>query len=177
MDILAHALWAGAAAVAVQQSVGLDRRSVAATVVLAVLPDVMHLLPILAWVVFGDGPVATLQAYAFPTPGQEPVLPAMVQLLSHHLHCTAHSLVVAGAVTLLIGVLLRRWWWPLMGWWLHILLDIPTHSADYYPVPALYPFTMSGIDGIAWNTPWFMIANYAALAGVALWLALRRRRA
>lgn len=177
MDTLAHALWAGAAAVAVQRSVGLDRRGIAATVSLALLPDLMHLLPILAWVVFGDGTAATLQAYAFATPEKEPFLPAMVQLLSHHLHCIAHSLVLVGGVSLLAGLVLRRWCWPLMGWWLHILLDIPTHSADFYPVPALYPFTMDGLDGIAWNTPWFMAANYAALAGVALWLALRRRRA
>jgi hypothetical protein len=176
MDILAHGLWAGAAALAVQRHARLDRTGVAATVGLALLPDLLHLLPILAWVVLGEGPAATLRAYAFPVPGQEPALPPMVHTLSHHLHCIPHSLVIAAAVTLLLTLALRRWWWPLMGWWMHIVLDVPTHSADYYAVPVLYPFTMRGIDGIAWNTPWFMAANYAALGGAAAWLILRRRR-
>jgi hypothetical protein len=61
-------------------------------------------------------------------------------------------------------------WAPLLGWWSHIVIDIFTHSADFYAAPVLYPITQRGFDGIAWNTPWFMVLNYVALACTGLWL-------
>ena len=116
-------------------------------------------------------------AYATALPGAGPALPPWVALWSHHLHCTLHSAVVAFVVTLLLVPALvvrgHRWpglWLPLLAWWGHILIDVPTHSADFYPVPVLYPLTMRGFDGLAWNTPWFMALNYAALAATGLWL-------
>lgn len=174
MDILAHALWAGAGAELGGRRRPLKRRAVALIVALAALPDTLHLLPIAGWWLFGDGTFAALRAYAIAVPGHEPPLPATVQLLSHHLHCIAHSAVVAALTTLLLWVALRSLWIPLLGWWSHIVIDVLTHSADYYPVPVLYPITDRGFDGLAWNTPWFMVANYAALGMVGLWL-LRRR--
>ncbi|HUG23739.1 MAG TPA: hypothetical protein VMN83_14560 [Albitalea sp.] len=146
----------------------------AATAGMAALPDLPHLLPILAWVLFGEGGAEAVQAYAFAKPGLEPSMPHEVVFVSHHLHCIMHSAIVAGAVTLLAWGIMRRVWFPLWGWWLHILIDIPTHSADYYPVPVLYPITQQGFDGIAWTTPWFMALNYGLLAATYLWLARRR---
>ena len=71
----------------------------------------------------------------------------------------------------------RSLWFPLLGWWSHIVIDVFTHSADYYAVPVLYPFTERGFDGIAWTTPWLMVANYLALAAVGAWLLTSRRPA
>jgi hypothetical protein len=99
-----------------------------------------------------------------------------VTLLSHHLHCIAHSAVVAGAVMLVLWVALRSVWIPLLGWWSHIMIDVFTHSAEYYPSPALYPITERGFDGLAWNTPGFLLLNYVALAAVGLWLRHTARR-
>ena len=50
-----------------------------------------------------------------------------------------------------------------------------THSADYYPAPVLYPITERGFDGLAWNTPWFLVLNYLALGTVGAWLFFHRR--
>jgi membrane-bound metal-dependent hydrolase YbcI (DUF457 family) len=61
-----------------------------------------------------------------------------------------------------------------IGWWSHIVIDVFTHSAEFYPVPLLYPLAYSGFDGLAWNTPWFMALTYPAIAGCAF--ALRYRR-
>jgi hypothetical protein len=55
------------------------------------------------------------------------------------------------------------------------VIDVFTHSAYYYAVPVLYPFTERGFDGIAWTTPWFMVLNYAALVLVGAWALVRRR--
>ena len=174
MDIVAHSLWAGAGMALARRRWPIITRTVAAAVVLAALPDVFHLLPIIGWWMFGDGSLAVVQAYAIAVPGQEPALPPLVGLLSHHLHCIAHSAIVAGAVTLLLWVVMRTLWIPLLGWWSHIVIDVFTHSAAYYPAPVLYPFSQRGFDGLAWNTPWFMVPNYLALGATYLWL-LRRR--
>ena len=115
MDIFAHALWAGAGVALARRRWTIPTRSLAATVVLAVLPDMFHLLPIAGWWIFGDGSVQALWAYAVAVPGQEPTLPPLVELWSHHLHCVAHSAIVAGAVTLLLWAARRALWVPLLG--------------------------------------------------------------
>ncbi len=170
MDVVAHTLWAAAGAVLIHRRRPLSRATVIATLVLAALPDVLHLLPIAGWWLFGDGSPAALKAYAVAVPGQEPGLPPSVQFWSHHLHCVMHSAPIAGLVTLAVLAVRRTLWIPLLGWWSHIVIDVFTHSADYYAVPVLYPFTERGFDGIAWTTPWFMALNYTALAAVGAWL-------
>jgi len=176
MDILAHTLWAGAGLALARRRWQVNARSVALTMGLAALPDLLHLLPIVAWWLAGDGTFATVRAYAIAVPGSEPGLPPVVKLLSQHLHCIAHSAIVAAAVTLLCWVLRRSLWLPLLGWWSHIIIDVFTHSADFYPAPVLYPITQRGFDGIAWNTPWFMLLNYLALGAFGLWLVVSARR-
>ena len=170
MDIFAHALWAGAGVALAHRRWTVPTHTLIATVVLAALPDVFHLLPIAGWWVFGNGSVQALWAYAVAVPGQEPALPPLVELWSHHLHCVAHSAIVAGATTLVFWVIRRSLWIPLLGWWSHIIIDVFTHSADFYPSPVLYPITERGFDGLAWNTPWFMLLNYTALAATGIWL-------
>ena len=177
MDILAHSLWAGIGVALLRRHRPIAPGTAAATVALAALPDVVQMLPILAWWALGDGSWAALQAYAVALPGQEPALPAMVLTLSQHLHCMLHSAVVAAGVSWLVCGLLRAGWLPLLGWWSHIVIDVFTHSADYYPVPVLYPFSERGFDGIAWNQPWMLVLNYAAITAAAGWLWQSRRGA
>ena len=88
-----------------------------------------------------------------------------------------HSAVVAGAVTLLLWTIRQTLWVPLLGWWSHIVIDVFTHSADYYPSPVLYPITQRGFDGLAWNTPWFLVLNYVVLCTVGWWLWTSRSNA
>ncbi|TXC65876.1 hypothetical protein FSC37_07430 [Piscinibacter aquaticus] len=147
---------------------------VAASIGLAVLPDLAHLVPLLA----DGGGWHTLAGYITATPGHEPALPPLVAMLSHHLHCIGHSAVIAGWSRVRLWRWRRQWLIPLAGWWSHIVIDVFTHSADFYPVPVLYPFTQRGFDGPAWNTPGFQLANYAALVltAIALWCTRRRGR-
>lgn len=173
MDIVAHTLWAGAGMAVLHRQRPIAPRTVAATLGLAAVPDVLHLLPIVFWWLFGNGTFAAVRAYAIAVPGQLPPLPPLVGLLSHHLHCVMHSVFVVGAVTLLLWMVRHSLWLPLLGWWSHIVIDVFTHSADYYPAPVLYPITERGFDGVAWNTPWSLAINYAALGAVGVWLVLR----
>ena len=176
MDIFAHGLWVGVGAGLVSRRWTLSGRTIALTVGMAVLPDLVQLVPIVAWALFSPGGFEAVRAYVHALPGFEPVLPPTVTLLTHHLHCLMHSAIVAGAAALLVWGVLRSFWIPLLGWWSHIVIDVFTHSADFYPSPVLYPITRSGFDGLAWNTPWFMVVNYVALAGAGTWLAWRQRK-
>jgi hypothetical protein len=176
MDIVAHMLWAGAATTLLARRVPIRPRAAAAAVGLAALPDILQFLPVLAWVLAADGTWSALAAHAGALPGKEPAMPPLVAVLSHHLHCIMHSAIVAGAVTVLVAAGLRRFWIPLVGWWSHIAIDVATHSADFYAVPVLYPLTYRGLDGIAWNEPWFLALTYAALALVWAGILLTRSR-
>ena len=176
MDIVAHSLWAGLGAAAAARRWPVSRAQARAVLGLAALPDIAHLIPIVLWTLVGDGTWAAVRGYAFATPGGEPWLPAGVQAWSHTLHCVMHSAVIAAVVT---AIAAWRWRWalvPLTGWWSHILIDVFTHSSDYYPSPVFYPITERGFDGIAWPDPWFMGLNYLALAGAWLWLLRSARR-
>lgn len=170
MDILAHGLWAWAGAEILRRRACMTRKTVAAAVALSVAPDLLQMLPVLIGVLGGAVNGRELLAYASANPGQEPILSEWVSASAHHLHCAMHSLVVLGLVALAVWRLAQGWVLPLMGWWLHIATDVPTHSASYYAVPVLYPISYRGFDGFAWTAPWFIAVNYLALAIVGAWL-------
>lgn len=179
MDIFAHGAWAAVGLAWAQQRWQVPQRIAIATVALAVLPDLPHLVPSAAWALLGDGSWTAVGDYVTAVPGQEPITPPLVEALSHHLHCVTHSAVVAAVVSLLAWRMwrgVRLWYVPLLGWWSHIVIDMFTHSADFYPSPVLYPFTQWGFDGLAWNTPWFMALNYVLLLLVGAWLVSRRAK-
>jgi hypothetical protein len=175
MDVFAHALWASVGIAAISRARPIETRTVVATVGLAALPDLAHPLPLIGWWLFGEGSASTLWAYALALPCQEPAMPPMVAMLAHHVHCTLHSAIVAGSVTMLLWKILGRFWIPLLGWWSHVVIDVFTHSAEYYASPVFYPITQRGFDGLAWNTPWFMVVNYLSLGLCALWLIQHTR--
>ena len=145
-------------------------------VVLAMLPDIPQLFPLIAWAA-ATGSLHLIFDYALASPETEPWLPPLLQTIVHHLHCIAHSAVVAGTVTLLVWRLHRQWLIPVLGWWSHIVIDTFSHSAEFYAVPVLYPFTYRGFDGVAWNTPTFTLINYLTLAAVCILLLCTRNRA
>ena len=72
----------------------------------------------------------------------------------------------------LTTILARRIVYSMLGWILHILIDIPTHSFRYYATRFLWHVSDFRIDGIAWGMPWFWVATYVALVlvyGVMWW--------
>jgi hypothetical protein len=137
--------------------------------------DLAQLLPLLVAALFDGSGVRILSAYAAALPGFDPTLPPPVALALHHLHCTMHSAVVAALVTLALWAVRRAFWWPLLGWWSHIVIDVFTHSADFYPSPVLYPLTERGFDGVAWNAPLALALNYGAIVTACLVLLLTPR--
>jgi hypothetical protein len=134
VDIFTHALVGGAGAVAAKRrwpNAFAVPHWVAASVALAALPDVAHLLPIAGWAIFGTGHVSDLWSYAIATLQSGPTLPEIVQLWSHHLHCVMHSAVIAAVISALVLLVSRTLWTMTLGWWSHIVIDVFTHSADF----------------------------------------------
>jgi membrane-bound metal-dependent hydrolase YbcI (DUF457 family) len=172
---MAHGLWVAAALAVARRGIAIKPVTARATIVASVAPDFLHAVPLVVWAVLtGHGGVGLLRDYALASPGQEPWVPEAVAFAGHHLHCAAHSAVVAAAVTLVAWLAAPTVLIALLGWWSHIVIDVFTHSADFYPAPVLYPLSDRTIDGLAWNRPELMVANYATLAIVWWWIARTR---
>ena len=165
MDVISHALWAGAAGLWLRRRrPEITVRMVGAMVVLGAAPDIVQMLPVVAASAGEGNPLRFLYVHVTALPGSEPVMPAWAHAASHHLHCALHSVVIAALATIVVRVAKPAWLPALLGWWLHIALDVPTHSADYYPVPIFYPLSYWGVKGIAWTEPAVLAVNFAALA-------------
>lgn len=78
----------------------------------------------------------------------------------HVLYNVTHSLVVFSLVFLLVWFIFKKPFWPLAAWGLHILVDIPTHSAEFFPTPFLWPFSNFYISGINWSNPWIFFSDW-----------------
>jgi hypothetical protein len=86
----------------------------------------------------------------------------------------SQRLLVFGAVFGLVWGIVRRPVWELLGWGLHILIDIPTHTG-IFAIHFLWPLSSYGFEGIRWENPWFMAVNYGALLAVFGWMWRARR--
>ncbi len=172
MEIVAHGLWAAAAAITARRSTKASVH-VGWAVWWAAFPDVLAFGPQVAvglWLRFA-GSSAAADGHALP-----------------HVHIglplypAGHSLLVFLLVFGLVTILARRIVFEMLGWLMHILIDIPTHSLSYYATRFLWPISDYRIDGIAWWTPWFWAATYGALVVVYVllwkkgWISPARRR-
>jgi membrane-bound metal-dependent hydrolase YbcI (DUF457 family) len=86
----------------------------------------------------------------------------------------SHSLLVAGIALLLVTLWRKDIAFPLLAWPFHILLDVPFHSADYFPTKIFWPVSDWAFGGIAWSNPWVWFSNLAGLAVLWAWRWQRR---
>lgn len=165
MDVFAHALWAGAAARGAKTRLSWKVRPGWAAF-WGVFPDLFAFtLPVtlMLW--------EKLTGTSPPGPGRSHMA------LAWDLYQISHSLVMFTLVFGLMWLAARRPVLELLGWPLHILIDIPTHTARFFPTPFLWPLSSFRASGISWGNPWFMLCNYGALAIVYFLLWRSRRRA
>lgn len=95
-----------------------------------------------------------------------------------------HSIIIFALAFVLVALIRKYWfkfgsfvYWPMFGWLLHILIDIPTHT-DFFATPLLFPFSnYHFINGISWAHPTFMLINYSVLATAYLiWFFVFRKK-
>lgn len=163
MDILAHGLWAGAAGAAANLKLKKKVRFLP-TVLWGMFPDAFAFLPLFSvFILYGSFGEPINRRLLFSRALRQ-VLPEF--WWPEALYQLSHSLVVFLIVFLLVWLLLRRPVLALVGWPLHVLMDIPTHGAGVFGTPFLWPLSAYRFSGFWWSRRWFMILNYTLLAAV-----------
>jgi hypothetical protein len=154
MDIFAHALWTAAAARYSTRKTHLPLNAGSAAF-WGVFPDLLSFTVPAATRIWwwATGTTKSL----LPQPGG-PQFPYVWTLYN-----ASHSLIPFTALFGILWLVLRRPPLVLLGWALHILIDIFTHRG-MFAIQFLWPFSATAIDGIRWENPWFLAANYAGLA-------------
>jgi len=84
--------------------------------------------------------------------------------ISSTLYQYSHSLVIWAVVFIIIWIISKRPRLELLGWALHILIDIPSHAIGFFPTPFLFPISEYRFPyGVSWSNKLYMIINYSAL--------------
>lgn len=152
MDIASHALWTNLAV----RAVGKKQKIALWAAGMGIMPDVVS---------FGYNFVTqALGRWNLAQIGNSfHLVKENIPDITFTLFNLSHSLVFFGAVALLVLAIRGRFWFPLWGWGFHILVDIPTHSINFFPPPYLYPFRTPFVDGFSWANPYFMLVNFLLL--------------
>jgi uncharacterized membrane protein YvlD (DUF360 family) len=168
MDIIAHALWTTAVAKLAREKTRQPLR-LGWAAFWGVFPDLFSFaIPAVVrtwWYVTGTTHSLLPDAHSAPR----------FQFVWQLYH-SSHSLLVFAAVFGLVWTILHRPVLEMLGWALHILIDIFTHEG-IFAVHFLWPLSNYGFNGIRWENRWFMALNYAALLAVLAWLWVRTRKA
>lgn len=176
MDIFAHGLWTYAAARTANKKLEAKKKpkiNTLFTTFWGIFPDLFAFTIPFLWVIFSlaigsvslsDFTYSRLHRTEPPTQGS-----FWLWTLPHSLYDVSHSIITFLLVFLILYLVLKRPVWELCGWLFHLLIDIPSHSYQFYPTPILWPISgWEFKDGVSWGNPWFVIINYSALAIIYL---------
>ena len=84
-----------------------------------------------------------------------------------------HSFVIAFLfVSIVYFFVNKNFAFAMLAWPLHILVDFPFHSIDYFPTPILWPIFDFKFNGIPWSNKYIWYSN---LAGIFLLYFYRYR--
>lgn len=187
MDTLSHGLWG----VAVGQAIGLKlgRRLDGWKFFLwGVLPDLASFGVPFVWTIY-QVVVGGIAWGDFGPPRENGAAPDHFRYPIYNvaslMYGPTHSLIVFVAVILTVWLVKngrRRlsaasFPWPMLGWGLHVIMDVPTHSYRFYPTPVLWPVSNWKFNGVSWGQPWFMALDAVLLAATffVLWLVRKKR--
>src|SRR3989344_3826671 len=183
MDIFSHTFWTAVAARTANSKVRYLREfkplKVAWAELWGVAPDVFAFAPLFVSLILGlflgigDVRWDTLPRPTDTEPFGSPDSLAIFRL-TQTLYSISHSLVIFAGVFIAAWLLRRRVRWEMLGWLLHIFIDVPTHSYLFYPTPVLWPLAAWKFNGISWSTPWFFVLNLSAVVLVSIWFIIKR---
>jgi membrane-bound metal-dependent hydrolase YbcI (DUF457 family) len=146
MDTLSHGLWAIVLVKGLFKKVNLWL-----AFLFGVLPDVIPFgIPFMTMILSGAKPSGDPSSFHFPSYVQP-------------LYSITHSLIIAVFVFLLIYLITKKAYVWMLGWPLHILVDIPTHSKEFFPTPLFYPISNFAVDGVNWGNPYIFFPNWILL--------------
>lgn len=157
MDIFSHGLWGGLC---------FGRHAGYGTAFLCgMLPDLLAFGPYTLY------RLASRQLYwQHGTPPTAENFPAWV----HFIYNCTHSLLISGLIFAALWLYSRPLALAFLAWPLHILLDIPTHSSNFFPTRFLFPLSDVHVNGIVWHNRYIWGANALALLVAYLVVWVRR---
>lgn len=165
MDVFAHALWTNAV---FYKKYAAEKTQRYIAVAFGLMPDLLVFTPAFLYGIFSrqhfsmEAFNSQVWVFRYAAAGYQ----------------FTHSLVIFAAAMIIVAVVRRgRQYWPMWGWALHILIDIPSHRG-FYETPFLFPVSGYKFDnGVSWAHPTFMLVNYSLLALVYLfWFFVIRKR-
>lgn len=178
MDVVAHTLWTN---VVFYAKYAQDRRRRYLAAFFGVLPDIVAFAPafvVMLWQRVFDSVTVSNYLAAY-------INPSGLHAFAVEAYNYTHSLVISLGVFILVSVILSARakkpvaYWSVLGWSLHIVIDIFTHQLEFFPTPFLFPFfDYHNPYGISWAHPTFMAINYACLiiAYLIIWRYQKRHR-
>lgn len=176
MDVLAHTLWTNAGARganALYKKYGKPRRlHVGWTAFWGVFPDffafTFTFIGVFYRLIFQGVPLSRAREGMLSPSGFD---------LAAYLYQYSHSLVIWVVVFFIVWIVCKRPRLELLGWALHILIDIPSHAIGFYATPFLFPISDYRFPyGVSWANTYFMIINYASLVIVWTGIAIKKLR-
>jgi hypothetical protein len=171
MDVVAHALWTN---VVFYSKYAKQKRQRYWAAFFGVLPDLIAFTPAIVYILWARlVQNLTISNYMAAYTNPTGVYAFAVQAYNY-----SHSLVIWAAIFLIV-LLVRRGkpYWPLLGWALHIVIDIFTHP-DFFRTPFLFPLSgYKNSHAISWADPKFMAINYSLLiiVYIVLWQYNKRQ--
>lgn len=157
MDILSHGLWGG---IAFGRK---DKKAFWWSFAFGIAPDFFS---------FGILTIATLLGLAKRpewSAGGHPGA-GMIPQYVYQLYNVTHSFIPFAVIFALVWIFRKKPFLPMLAWPLHILMDIPTHSTEFFPTPFLWPFFNNiRVNGIPWSHAYIFIPNWIALVGLYAW--------
>ncbi|HYE59875.1 MAG TPA: hypothetical protein VEA18_01685 [Candidatus Kapabacteria bacterium] len=162
MDIVSHGLWGG---IAFGRK---NRISFWLAFFFGIAPDVFSFGIFTAMTILG--------LVSGPDWSSGPPDPSTIPMYVHHLYNVTHSLLTSLCVFFLVWAFRKKPLWELCAWPLHILVDIPTHSTQFFPTPFLWPLFDVKIDGIPWSHPFIFLPNIFLLAIACGWYFFMQKR-
>lgn len=165
MDVFAHTLWTNAV---FHLKYNQQRKMRYLAAFFGVIPDLVGFAPLFIYLIF-SGRFFSGEQFPFNATN-------WTFNFAENAYNYTHSLVVFLTVLILVNLVanLYKWsrdrvgykfwfFWPMLGWGLHILIDLPTHP-DFYHTPFLFPLSeYRYTGGVSWAHPTFMAINYSLL--------------
>lgn len=159
MDIFSHGLYGGVAFGRI------SKRDYITAFLFGIMPDLLAF-----------GPLFIISLFSGNTMGR----PSLETIPSYvfTVYDLTHSLVIYAVFFAIL------WFWGYrrfakltLAWPLHILVDIPTHDASFFPTPFLWPLSNFHINGVSWGQPMIFIPNVILLLCLYGYWYIRRRKA
>lgn len=162
MDIISHGLYGG---VAFGRT---SKRSYWTAFFFGIAPDLFSFGILFA--------LSILSISSGPDFHSGPPDPSSIPSYVHSLYNVTHSLVTVAIVFGIVWFIRKKPMIEMLGWPLHILVDIPTHSSAFFPTPFLWPLSDFHVDGTSWGQPIIFIPNVIFIIMLYTWFYVKKKK-